>query len=523
MSGEDDRDRPSKAPETSIDVPPPPLGPGDSNEERLGAISIPPASIAPERTEATTDGSMYIAPESFAPASVAPASYPDSIAPESFAPASYGDSLAPASMPPVSYIDSIPPPSMAPESFSGSMAPESFSGSIAPQSIAPQSIAPQSAANPSETPTTPPDAMPSPFARAAAVLASMPAAGAGETADVTALDRGPPTMEPGPLDTVDLEAPDLDEDEPAELSSLVGVIPWQDERRGQVVVLAGGKGGVGRSLLAANLGLFLSRLGRHVVLADLDPSGASLHTFLGLNPLVPALGTAYRRSAPPQIDKLQGDMRLVRASRPYFGGADDPARVEVIEAARELAEDILIVDVGTQVDALTLDVFLDADVSAVVTLSERPSIERTYAFLRQALDRRLLAVDDHPAELARALVSADERGQVDAPPDLVAGLTGVEPQAAEAIRARLIGFAPGIIFNRCRTRAERDMATGVCIALRRRWGINAEVLACVDNDDAVSEASRRRRPLVLEYPGSTVSGQIEKLARRVLSKVGVRG
>lgn len=503
MSGEDDRDRPSKAPETSIDVPPPPLGPGDSNEERLAAISIPPASMAPQRSESTTDGSMFIAPESFAPEPVDPESYaPESVAPE--------------------------PASLAPEaSQRGSAAPEF----VAPASFEPVEEEPRApdappdahdAPPPADTPTSPPDAFESPFARAAAVLASMPPAGAGEAAEVTALDRGPPTMDPGPLDTVDLEAPDLDEDEPAELSSLVGVIPWQDDRRGQVVVLAGGKGGVGRSLLAANLGLFLSRLGRHVVLADLDPSGASLHTFLGLNPLVPALGTAFRRSAPPRIDKLQGDMRLVRASRPYFGGADDPARVEVLEAARELAEDLLIVDLGTQVDALSLDVFLDADVSAVVTLSERPSIERTYAFLRQALDRRLLGVDDHPAELARALVSADERGQVDAPPDLVAGLTGVEPQAGEAIRARLIGFAPGIVFNRCRTRAERDMANGVCIALRRRWGINAEVLACVDNDDAVSEAARRRRPLVLEYPGSTVSGQIEKLARRVLSKVGVR-
>ncbi|MGK0362152.1 MAG: hypothetical protein ACI9U2_004472, partial [Bradymonadia bacterium] len=178
MSGEDDRDRPSRAPETSIDVPPPPLGPGDSNEERLGAISIPPASMAPDRKEATTDGSMYIAPETFAPVSIAPESFgPESIAPESIAPVS-----------------------------------------IAPEPSAPEATA---AAQPTD--------LPGPFAHAAAVLASMAPAGAGEVADVTALDRGPPTMDLGPLDTVDLEAPDLDEDEPAELSSLVGVIPWQDE------------------------------------------------------------------------------------------------------------------------------------------------------------------------------------------------------------------------------------------------------------------------------------------------------
>lgn len=390
------------------------------------------------------------------------------------------------------------------------------------------------------------------FRGAETVLASMPPA----EADTTALEPGPPaievdepptiepadppalepslapaevsyeqpTIEPASaIDTVDLEAPDLGEDDPPELSSLVGEIPWQDERRGQLVVIAGGKGGAGRSLLLANLGLFLSRLGRAVVLADLDPAGATLHGFLGLDPLIPPFGAAYRPFHPPRIDKLQGALRLCRPSRPLFGGPDDPARVEVFEAAREMAEDLLLVDIGTQVDALSIDLFVQADVAAVVTLPERSAIERTYAFLRQALDQRILGADDHPAQLARSLVAADERGQLDAPLDLVTAVAGVDVQAAEAIRARLIGFSPGLVLNRCRTRAERDMATGMVTALRRRWGITPDVLACIDNDDAVAEAARRRRPLVLEYPGSTVSGQIERLARRILARVGVRG
>jgi flagellar biosynthesis protein FlhG len=476
MSGEDERDqRPSKSPEASIEVPPPPLGPADSGEGDqavleeddfdIPALGEPGESIGDADLAADVDAAFDAA---FVPAI---------------------ESVAP---------DSMPAPAVDPE------------------------------------PPAPVEAeftVEAPFAQAATVLASMPPA----DADTTALDREPPTVEPphaslsmeiepaSAIDTIDLEAPDLDEDDQPELSSLVGEIPWQEERRGQLVVVAGGKGGAGRSLLAANLGLFLSRLGREVVLADLDPAGASLHTFLGLEPLIPSTGAAYRGFPPPRIDKLQGSTRLCRPGRPLFGGPDDPARVEVLEAARELAEDLLIVDIGTQVDALSLDLFVDADVAMVVTLPERPAIERTYGFLRQALDRRLLGADDHPARMARTLVAGDDQSKVDAPPDLVAALTGIEPQAAEAIRARLIGFAPGIVLNRCRTRAERDMATGMCTALRRRWHINAELLACVDNDDAVFEAARRRRPLVLEYPGSTVSGQIEKLARRILSKVGVRG
>lgn len=463
---------PSRAPEVSIDVPPPPLGPGESNEapEDPELAAELEAAFDAAFDGVVPDGAARETP--FASAETVLASMPpaaaDTTALDPAPPRLDPPSVEPAAEPALMDLDDPPTIELPPRD------PE-------PPTIEPASLAP------------------------------------GE--------RGfePPTIEPASaLDTVDLEAPDLGDEDPPELSSLVGEIPWQEERRGQLVVIAGGKGGVGRSLITANLGLFLSRLGRAVVLADLDPAGATLHGFMGLDPIVPPAGAAWRAYLPPRIDKLQGALRLCRPGRPLFGGPDDPARVEVFEAAREVAEDLLLIDIGTQVDALSLDLFLQADVAAVVTLPERVAIERTYSFLRQALDRRLLGADDHPAQLARSLISADERGQLDAPPDLVAALSGVEPQAAEAIRARLMAFAPGLVLNRCRTRAERDMATGMCTALRRRWGISPEVLACLDNDDAVFEAARRRRPLVLEYPGSTVSGQIEKLARQVLAKVGAR-
>ena len=45
--------------------------------------------------------------------------------------------------------------------------------------------------------------------------------------------------------------------------------------------LAGGRGGAGRTLLTANLGIQLARAGRTAVLVDLDPQGGSLHSALG--------------------------------------------------------------------------------------------------------------------------------------------------------------------------------------------------------------------------------------------------
>jgi len=48
-----------------------------------------------------------------------------------------------------------------------------------------------------------------------------------------------------------------------------------------IVSIASGKGGVGKSVVASNLGLLLARHGKRVVLVDLDIGGANLHILFG--------------------------------------------------------------------------------------------------------------------------------------------------------------------------------------------------------------------------------------------------
>ena len=47
----------------------------------------------------------------------------------------------------------------------------------------------------------------------------------------------------------------------------------------RVVAIGGGKGGVGKSLVAANVGIFLATLGKRVVLVDAAFGAANLHIF----------------------------------------------------------------------------------------------------------------------------------------------------------------------------------------------------------------------------------------------------
>jgi flagellar biosynthesis protein FlhG len=52
----------------------------------------------------------------------------------------------------------------------------------------------------------------------------------------------------------------------------------------EIWAIGGGKGGTGKSLISANLGVALSKMGKQVLLVDADLGCANLHTLFGVEP-----------------------------------------------------------------------------------------------------------------------------------------------------------------------------------------------------------------------------------------------
>ena len=61
----------------------------------------------------------------------------------------------------------------------------------------------------------------------------------------------------------------------------------------QIIPIASGKGGVGKSLLSANLAIALGQQGKKVVLADLDLGASNLHLVIGQQPGNASLGSWF--------------------------------------------------------------------------------------------------------------------------------------------------------------------------------------------------------------------------------------
>src|SRR5262245_22050288 len=51
----------------------------------------------------------------------------------------------------------------------------------------------------------------------------------------------------------------------------------------RILAVAGAKGGVGKTLMATNIAIYLATIGRRVLLVDAEAEGTNAHTLLGLD------------------------------------------------------------------------------------------------------------------------------------------------------------------------------------------------------------------------------------------------
>ena len=278
----------------------------------------------------------------------------------------------------------------------------------------------------------------------------------------------------------------------------------------RVVVVSGAKGGVGKSVLSANLAVYLATLGRRVLLVDADPEGSSAHSLLG----------AERPTASAEIVGAQTPIPGLSIARAGLDEALLPRQRTAVrvEAIRELRDvDQVVLDIGAGTQRGRLDTWLDADESVFLTTPEPTAVENTYRFLRAAFARRLQR-SAPDVDTRRGLLAWRRRlGSAPSPLDFVRRLELAGDELANWVRGEMEGFTFHFAINQTRTRADLQLGDAMRTAARRRLGIRASYLGYIDVDDTVWSCVRMKRPLLVESPGAKASKSIEKITRRLLT------
>ncbi len=287
-----------------------------------------------------------------------------------------------------------------------------------------------------------------------------------------------------------------------------------------VIAVGGGKGGIGKTLLSANLGVFLAQRGHRVVLVDADLGGANLHTCLGVKPPNTTLSDFVSR----KVDNLQEvvtptsvpNLGLVSGALDVLGAANPKytQKLRILREVSRLQVDVVIIDLGGGTGFNILDFFLIADHGVLTVVPEPTSIENAYRFIKAAYYRRLKT-----AELAwnlRPLVeeAMNERSNqgLKTPADLVSYVERRDPAGGARLREEIERFPLKLVVNQVRTPEEERLGVAISEACRKYFGIHMSHLGNIPFDDAVWQSVRKRRPVLLDSPDSRASRSIIQIA-----------
>jgi len=303
----------------------------------------------------------------------------------------------------------------------------------------------------------------------------------------------------------------------------------------RVVAIAGGKGGVGKSLVAANVGIFLATLGKRVILVDAAFGAANLHIFAGVPRPSRTLSEALVEGGPGLAELavptyVPGVKLIGGVYDPPWVAEPAPAQVErIVEQIRALPADWVVVDLGPGLAAASLELFLAADVQVIVAVPDPTSIELMHRFTKavflRSLERRGLAhlagTESRPSRESRPLRAPGHPGHLEggAASALEVYLRAVHDQIAEigALRDAILGFSPHLVINSARSKSDMELGRAVTSAARRRLGTPFRYLGHLEYDEAVWASTRRRRPLLIEHPETRIAKCFERVARGLLA------
>jgi flagellar biosynthesis protein FlhG len=243
------------------------------------------------------------------------------------------------------------------------------------------------------------------------------------------------------------------------------------------VLLTGGKGGVGKTTLCANLGVALALSGRRVLCADLDLGLANLNVFLRL-PAGPHLEDALAGEASFESCVVRGpggvDVLPASSGSASMGRLDAAQRARLLAGIDRLAGgyDLVLGDSAAGIGPDVLDFALAADRVLVVTTPEVAALTDAYGLIKAVSTR-----------------SAESGVEVPTPELIVNRAGGVDQ--AEAVARKLAGVCERFL-------ARSPRCAGWLPASR-----------------VVLGAAARQEPFAAGPPTPLLGGCMARLARRV--------
>ncbi len=241
---------------------------------------------------------------------------------------------------------------------------------------------------------------------------------------------------------------------------------------GHVIAITSGKGGVGKSNIAVNLGIALSQQGEKVCLFDADINLANTNILLGLTPTLTLHDFLSKRLDISEILTSGPEgIQIVPAATGIadFTHLDRPQQTHMLSALQDLEKDFdyLLIDTAAGVDEILINFLLAAPYTIIAITPEPTSLTDAFSVLK--------ALKEH---------------DFTQPVFVIVNMVDGRAVAHDAFKR----------FNGAVTKY---------LKLKPRY------LGYIPNDNRLSESVRNQQAVLLRHPAAQASRSILDIARRL--------
>ena len=295
----------------------------------------------------------------------------------------------------------------------------------------------------------------------------------------------------------------------------------------RIIPIASGKGGVGKSLVAANMGVAFAQNGKRVVLADLDLGASNLHLVLGHQAPKMGIGTFLNN-----IKSNFGDVIAdtdVRGLRFIPGDNEIPGTANLTATQRRALvkqllalkddTDILILDLGAGTHQSILEFFLLSNQGIVVSAPAVTAVLNAYVFLKNTVFRLMFNSCSRGSPAGAHLEKLRKEGTGHAKlyvPKILPDIKKIDPASYEKFIKRLDMLRPRLIMNMVDEPKNADVAMKIRRSCEEYLDLKIEHMGIIYRDTLQDTALASRLPIILYKPQSLLSQAIYRIADKIL-------
>lgn len=297
----------------------------------------------------------------------------------------------------------------------------------------------------------------------------------------------------------------------------------------QIIPVASGKGGVGKSLFSANLAVALGQADKKVVLADLDLGSSNLHLVLGHQSPKSSIGTflagesnfsdIIESTQYKNVDFIAGDSEI-----PGIATVKLSRKKALIHELTSLQADYLILDLGAGTHLGILDMFLLSPQGVLVTAPTVTATLNGYLFLKNAVFRLMDTTFDKGTKAHDYFTKIKKQAeglQKMYIPKLVQEIQQIDASNAQKFITRLQQFKPRIVLNMIDDPKDADRASRIRRSCLQYLGIDIEHLGVMYRDNLQDKALSSRLPVIVYKPNCVLSQAIYRTAQKILQNENV--